>query len=307
MQGNILSETTRSSATSRLRHSHANSGTYWCLCREFWHDAAAAGFRCVLLDLSRSETFSRLCPNSQNRLRLRDLRSLHPSDLKHRFHRYQSSGSLHSSFNHNHVQETNLPLVAEEHDENHDNKGPVYDPKQDVFVSLFKSLHPLPPEHHPAAAGSMKLLAKIPKGAEAVIVLVGCVEFLEQPAMAFVRLSEAVLLESVLEVPVPVRFIFVLLGPSQSNVDYHEIGRSFATLMSDKNFHEVAYFADDRQDLLNGINEFLDCSIVIPPSDVEGKDLLKTVADFQKQLLRKRKEREGKKHQSMYGVEQDSK
>uniref|UniRef100_A0A3P8NKR0 Anion exchange protein n=1 Tax=Astatotilapia calliptera TaxID=8154 RepID=A0A3P8NKR0_ASTCA len=111
-----------------------------------------------------------------------------------------------------------------------------------------------------------------------------------------VLLSEAVLLESVLEVPVPVRFIFVLLGPSQSNVDYHEIGRSFSTLMSDKNFHEVAYFADDRQDLLNGINEFLDYSIVIPPSDVEGKDLLKTVADFQKQMLRKRKERELKKH-----------
>lgn len=64
--------------------------------------------------------------------------------------------------------------------------------------------------------------------------LSGCVEFLEQPAMAFVRLNEAVLLESVLEVPVPVRFIFVLLGPSQSNVDYHEIGRSFSTLMSDK-------------------------------------------------------------------------
>ncbi|KAM4561055.1 anion exchange protein 3 isoform 2-T2 [Fundulus diaphanus] len=235
------------------------------------------------------------------------LKHSHPSDLKPRFHRHQSSGSLHGSFNHNHVQETNLPLVAEEHDEHHDNKGPVYDPKQDVFVSLFKSLHPVPPEHHPAAARSMKLLAKIPKDAEAVIVLVGSVDFLEQPAMAFVRLSEAVLLESVLEIPVPVRFIFVLLGPSQSNVDYHEIGRSFATLMSEKNFHEVAYFADDRQDLLNGINEFLDCSIVIPPSDVEGKDLLKTVADFQKQLLRKRKEREGKKHQSMYGAEQDNK
>uniref|UniRef100_A0A3Q4HKC0 Anion exchange protein n=1 Tax=Neolamprologus brichardi TaxID=32507 RepID=A0A3Q4HKC0_NEOBR len=169
-----------------------------------------------------------------------------------------------------------------------------------------KSLHPLP-ETHPATARSMKLLAKIPKDAEAVIVLVGCVEFLEQPAMAFVRLSEAVLLESVLEVPVPVRFIFVLLGPSQSNMDYHEIGRSFSTLMSDKNFHEVAYFADDRQDLLNGINEFLDYSIVIPPSDVEGKDLLKTVADFQKQMLRKRKERELKKHSSLIGVESEIK
>uniref|UniRef100_A0AAQ4RDB2 Anion exchange protein n=1 Tax=Gasterosteus aculeatus aculeatus TaxID=481459 RepID=A0AAQ4RDB2_GASAC len=175
------------------------------------------------------------------------------------------------------------------------------------YFSSKKNLHPLPPESHPAAARSMKLLAKIPKDAEAVIVLVGSVDFLEQPAMAFVRLNEAVLLESVLEVPVPVRFIFVLLGPSQSNLDYHEIGRSFSTLMSDKNFHEVAYFADDRQDLLNGINEFLDCSIVIPPSDVEGKDLLKTVADFQKQMLRKRKEREVKKHHSSCGMELNNK
>uniref|UniRef100_A0AAR2L7L2 Anion exchange protein n=1 Tax=Pygocentrus nattereri TaxID=42514 RepID=A0AAR2L7L2_PYGNA len=161
-------------------------------------------------------------------------------------------------------------------------------------LSTSKNMHPIPGEAH-AAARSLKLLAKIPKDAEATLVLVGCVEFLEQPAMAFVRLNDAVMLESVLEVPVPVRFIFVLLGPSQTNIDYHEIGRSFSTLMSDKNFHEVAYFADDRQDLLNGINEFLDCSIVIPPSDVEGKDLLKTVASFQKMMLRKRKERENKK------------
>lgn len=69
----------------------------------------------------------------------------------------------------------------------------------------------------------------------------------------------------------------------------------------------MAYFADDRQDLLNGINEFLDCSIVIPPSDVEGKDLLKTVADFQKQMLRKRKERELKRHQSVCGIEPNNK
>ena len=53
--------------------------------------------------------------------------------------------------------------------------------------------------------------------------------------------------------------------------------------------------ADDRQDLLNAINEFLDCSIVIPPSEVEGKDLLKSIATFQRVLLRKRKEREQKK------------
>lgn len=62
----------------------------------------------------------------------------------------------------------------------------------------------------------------------------GCVEFLDHPTMAFVRLREAVELDSVLEVPVPVRFLFVLLGPSSTHMDYHEIGRSISTLMSDK-------------------------------------------------------------------------
>ncbi|KAG9470745.1 hypothetical protein GDO78_016857 [Eleutherodactylus coqui] len=137
-----------------------------------------------------------------------------------------------------------------------------------------------------------KLMEKIPENAEATVVLVGCVEFLANPAMAFARLSEAVLLESVLEVPIPVRFLFVLLGPSQSNMDYHEIGRSISTLMSDKVFHEAAYMAAERQDLLNAINEFLDCSMVLPPCEVQGKDLLRSIATFQKELLRKRRERE---------------
>ncbi|KAG9349444.1 hypothetical protein JZ751_027887 [Albula glossodonta] len=228
---------------------------------------------------------------------------LHPNDEKEGFFPRNHSGNSLSSFhrNHNHMPDTALPLVSEDHVELRETKA------QDHDKEVFKALHPLPTEGHPAAR-SMKLLAKIPKDAEATVVLVGCVEFLEQPAMAFVRLNEAVLLESVLEVPVPVRFIFVLLGPSQSNMDYHEIGRSISTLMSDKNFHEVAYFADDRQDLLNGINEFLDCSIVIPPSDVEGKDLLKTVASFQKQMLRKRKERENKKCMSSApGADSESK
>lgn len=69
-----------------------------------------------------------------------------------------------------------------------------------------------------------------------------------------------------------------------------------------QSFHDIAYFAEDRQDLLNGMNEFLDCSIVIPPSDVAGKDLLKTVVDFQKQLLAKKKERDLQR-QSSLGLE----
>ncbi|GCC39357.1 hypothetical protein chiPu_0022857, partial [Chiloscyllium punctatum] len=88
-------------------------------------------------------------------------------------------------------------------------------------------------ERHKRKA-EQRLMEKIPENAEATVVLIGTLAFLEQPTMAFVRLSEAVFLESVLEVSVPVRFIFILLGPMQSNMDYHEIGRSISTLMSDK-------------------------------------------------------------------------
>uniref|UniRef100_A0A3Q3EQ25 Anion exchange protein n=1 Tax=Kryptolebias marmoratus TaxID=37003 RepID=A0A3Q3EQ25_KRYMA len=112
----------------------------------------------------------------------------------------------------------------------------------------------------------MKLMQKVLGPAEATLVLVGSVGFLDQPCMAFVRLQEAVLLESVMEVPIPVRFLFLLLGPPAAN-DYHQIGRSISTLMSDQNFQEAAYQAEDRQDLLTAINRFLDCSVVLPPSE----------------------------------------
>lgn len=62
--------------------------------------------------------------------------------------------------------------------------------------------------------------------------------------------------------------------------------------MSLQQFHEAAYLADDRQDLLSAINGFLDCSIVLPPSELGGDDLLRSVAHFQREMLRKREEQE---------------
>lgn len=65
-------------------------------------------------------------------------------------------------------------------------------------------------------------------------------------------------------------------------------------LISFQQFHEAAYLADDRQDLLNAINSFLDCSIVLPPSEMGGDELLRSVARFQREMLRKREEQEVK-------------
>ncbi|XP_006807057.1 anion exchange protein 2a isoform X1 [Neolamprologus brichardi] len=169
-----------------------------------------------------------------------------------------------------------------------------------------KNKREVPQLCHSRSKHEVKLMEKIPERAEATVVLVGSVGFLDQPSMAFVRLQEAVLLESVLEVPVPVRFLFLLLGPPTANIDYHQIGRSISTLMSDKNFHEAAYQADDRQDLLTAINRFLDSSIVLPPSEVSGDELLHSVAHFQREMLRKREEEQSSKLQEKQtSIQQD--
>ncbi|XP_017944506.1 electrogenic sodium bicarbonate cotransporter 1 isoform X1 [Manacus vitellinus] len=112
-----------------------------------------------------------------------------------------------------------------------------------------------------------KFMKKLPRDAEASNVLVGEVDFLENPFIAFVRLQQAVMLGALTEVPVPTRFLFILLGPKGKAKSYHEIGRAIATLMSDEVFHDIAYKAKDRQDLIAGIDEFLDEVIVLPPGE----------------------------------------
>ncbi|XP_018349830.1 PREDICTED: band 3 anion exchange protein isoform X2 [Trachymyrmex septentrionalis] len=118
------------------------------------------------------------------------------------------------------------------------------------------------------------ILKRIPAGAEATVVLVGAVDFLDQPTIAFVRLAEGVLMPSITEITIPVRFMFTLLGPRNADLDYHEIGRSISTLMANTTFHKVAYKANERRELLSAINEFLDDSIVLPPGNWERQALL---------------------------------
>ncbi|XP_030830414.1 LOW QUALITY PROTEIN: electrogenic sodium bicarbonate cotransporter 1 [Strongylocentrotus purpuratus] len=108
-------------------------------------------------------------------------------------------------------------------------------------------------------------MRKIPQGAEASNVLIGEVDFLSRPIIAFVRLQSAVSLGDLTEVPIPTRFLFILLGPVGETKRYHEIGRCVATLMSDKVFHDVAYKAKSTKDLLAGIDEFIDSVTVLPP------------------------------------------
>lgn len=104
-----------------------------------------------------------------------------------------------------------------------------------IYLFLFTDEEPPAPgsdslKRKPSAPS---LMDKIPDEAESLTVLVGGVKFLEKPVVAFVRLAQSRHLGDLTEVPIPARFIFLQLGPNHGEIDYHEVGRAMATLMSD--------------------------------------------------------------------------
>ncbi|KAJ7984435.1 hypothetical protein DPEC_G00354810 [Dallia pectoralis] len=123
---------------------------------------------------------------------------------------------------------------------------------------------------------------------EASTVLVGALDFLERPTVAFVRLKEAVVLDSALEAPVPVRFIFLLVGPTKSDINYHLIGQAMSALMADNVFNQAAFQAQSEQELMDSLADFLDCCIVVPPIEIQEGTMLQSIISFQKRLLQER-------------------
>ena len=151
---------------------------------------------------------------------------------------------------------------------------------------------------------NLHFMRKIPPGAEASNILVGEVDFIDKTISVFVRLNSATNLGDLTEVPVPTRFLFVLLAPLSASTGYHEIGRAMATLMSDEIFHEVAYryvFRDsffqkinflcrarNTSHLLAGIDEFLDAVTVLPPGEWDPAIRIEPPAAIPSQDVRKR-------------------
>jgi len=79
-------------------------------------------------------------------------------------------------------------------------------------------------------------MGKIPKGVEAVSILIGQVDFLDEPIVAFCRLKTATVIDGLLEVDVASRFVVLALGSkSNSSIsEYSELGRATAALLNDE-------------------------------------------------------------------------
>ncbi|KAI5102907.1 solute carrier family 4 (anion exchanger), member 1b (Diego blood group) isoform X1, partial [Silurus meridionalis] len=126
------------------------------------------------------------------------------------------------------------------------------------------------------------------EGVEASMVFVGALEFLEKPSVAFVRLKEAHILETPLESSDPVCFVVALIGSTKNDVDYHETGRAIGALLSDHVFIQAALKAQSDEELNRAVKDFLDYSVVIPPTEIQDESMLAPIIGFQKKLLQER-------------------
>ncbi|XP_068932205.1 band 3 anion transport protein [Petaurus breviceps papuanus] len=165
--------------------------------------------------------------------------------------------------------------------------GEASEPLLAQHPSLENQIYCEPGEGSSDHPRSSHILEKIPPDSEATLVLVGRASFLEHPILGFVRLQEAAHLEAV-ELPVPVRFLLVLLGPEMPHMDYTQLGRAAATLMSERVFRMDAYLANNRKELVQSLEGFLDCSVVLPPTDAPSESALRTLVPVQQELLRRR-------------------
>lgn len=78
-------------------------------------------------------------------------------------------------------------------------------------------------------------MKKIPGGSEAANILIGQVDFLQEPIMALVRMGNSSVLGDLTEISLPTRFIFLALGPPETTTVWEcvEVGRAMAALLTD--------------------------------------------------------------------------
>ncbi|KAL4222173.1 Sodium bicarbonate cotransporter 3 [Mactra antiquata] len=129
-------------------------------------------------------------------------------------------------------------------------------------------------------------MKKIPKGSEVCNIMVGELDELHEPILALVRLKEARLLEGISEVKLPSRFITFVFGPPGFNNE-REIGRCIATMMTDDVFREVAYKSRGVDELIAGLDEFVEQVTVLPPSEWNPKIRIEPPQKVQSQMHRR--------------------
>ncbi|WKY03915.1 hypothetical protein Q1695_005133 [Nippostrongylus brasiliensis] len=112
-----------------------------------------------------------------------------------------------------------------------------------------------------------RMMRKMPTNVEGAAILTGCVSNLQRAVSAFVRLRVPQKLYPILpDMPIPVRFIFVLLSPVENYKNERaSIGRTIGALLADEIFRKVALHTQEPYTLADSADEFISQVVAVPP------------------------------------------
>uniref|UniRef100_A0A1I7W201 Anion exchange protein n=1 Tax=Loa loa TaxID=7209 RepID=A0A1I7W201_LOALO len=114
-----------------------------------------------------------------------------------------------------------------------------------------------------------KEMKKLVEGTEGAVIMVGIFSGIDRPVCAFLRLDQAkVFFPELPNVPIPLRFVFVLLNPHDHyDNETRGIGRTVGALLSDEIFRKVALCSLEPYTIADALEEFFAQVIVIPPGN----------------------------------------
>ncbi|CAL8108257.1 unnamed protein product [Calicophoron daubneyi] len=108
------------------------------------------------------------------------------------------------------------------------------------------------------------LASTLDQGTEACSVMCGTVEFLRKPILILVHLDKCIENSCLLEVNIPVRFIFVYLGLPSTELNYSRLARVFAVMMSNSHFCSSVQRAKEISEIVDAVDYFMHDALVMP-------------------------------------------
>jgi len=116
-----------------------------------------------------------------------------------------------------------------------------------------------------------KFKKKVHRKAEGATILVAPLEFVTSSKLLFLRLEAATELQGLLEVKIRSRFLVILIGPIEKQMQLYEVGRAISTCLADDVCREMFYSAQSKEDIMQVVQDFNRGTMVIPPSEWHPK------------------------------------
>lgn len=106
---------------------------------------------------------------------------------------------------------------------------------------------------------------KLPSGLDGVCVLTGEVRGIHQPICIVARMKRSMVINHLLEIPLPIKFVFVYLSNNDSVIGSEEIGRAFATLITDNEFKRFCYTTETYKGIDEQVKRYQRKCNLLPP------------------------------------------